>query len=312
MKTMTHHHFGAGVALTLFLTQALPLHAADQFTMETARAAAEKGDLRAECFLGQRYAKGDGVPRDYVKAAEYFRQAAEQGYAPAQNNLGAYYAQGWGVKQDDAEAVKWFGRAAAQGGPMAEYSLGLCYFQGRGVSKNIQECLNWYRKAADQNQTDALAALGNLCLTGTEGVKIDYSEAFKWYQKGADRGNADCLNGLGVLYEKGYGVAQNRELAANNYREAAKKGFFRAYANLGRMCQNGSNGVNGDLVEAYKWYLLGSKVGDLVALHYLEEMDSHNVLSEAEHDEARRRASEFLTAQRAKINAQTKPGVTPN
>ncbi len=56
---------GAGLALALWLVPAPRLSAADEFTLDTARAAAAKGDAQAECFLAQCYAEGRGVPQDY-------------------------------------------------------------------------------------------------------------------------------------------------------------------------------------------------------------------------------------------------------
>jgi TPR repeat protein len=53
------------------------------------------------------------VPRDYIKAREWFEKAAAQGHAGAQNNLGALYEFGHGVKQDsvrDIHVVKRRGR----------------------------------------------------------------------------------------------------------------------------------------------------------------------------------------------------------
>src|SRR5580658_6337461 len=133
----------AGTALVLI--QAAPLHAADEFTLDTAQSAAAKGDAKAEYFLARHYAKGDGVPQDYSKAAEYMRQAAEQDYAFAQNDLGAFYAKGLGVRQDYQEAAKWYLKAAGQGDALAQYSLGLIYSEGRGVPVNMPESLKWYK-----------------------------------------------------------------------------------------------------------------------------------------------------------------------
>ena len=45
----------------------------------------------------------------------WYRQAAEQGYAPAQSNLGGMYAKGEGVPQDYVRAYAWFNLVAAQG-----------------------------------------------------------------------------------------------------------------------------------------------------------------------------------------------------
>lgn len=59
----------------------------------------QKKDVDDLCNLGCKYLNGDGVSRDYKKAAEYFRNAAEQGHAIAQYNLGLMYELGDGVPQ---------------------------------------------------------------------------------------------------------------------------------------------------------------------------------------------------------------------
>jgi len=53
------------------------------------------------------YHSGQGVPRDYEKAMQWFRKAADQGFAAAQYNLGFVYQVGLG---DNAEAVRWYKR----------------------------------------------------------------------------------------------------------------------------------------------------------------------------------------------------------
>jgi TPR repeat protein len=60
------------------------------------------------------YAKGEGVPQDYVEAMKWYRLAADQGDADAQINLGVMYAKGDGVPQDYVLAHMWFNLAAAQ------------------------------------------------------------------------------------------------------------------------------------------------------------------------------------------------------
>jgi TPR repeat protein len=117
-------------ALALFLLSIVALHAADEFTIETAQVGAEKGDAKALYFLAKRYSKGESVPRDDVKAAQYMRQAAELGHPFAQNDLGSLYAKGLGVKQDFSEAAKWYGKAASQGDSLAQFSTGRIYSQG--------------------------------------------------------------------------------------------------------------------------------------------------------------------------------------
>ena len=62
----------------------------------------------AQHFLGKMYQNGEGVPRDSVQAAKWFRLAADQGHTGAQFYLGGMYASGEGVPRDYVQAYKWF------------------------------------------------------------------------------------------------------------------------------------------------------------------------------------------------------------
>jgi TPR repeat protein len=77
---------------------------------------AQKGQAAAEFAAGLMYEKGEGVARDYVEAAKWYRRAADQGYAIGQFALGALYDNGLGgVPQDFTLAYMWYNLAAAQG-----------------------------------------------------------------------------------------------------------------------------------------------------------------------------------------------------
>jgi uncharacterized protein len=57
-------------------------------------------------------------------------------------------------------------------------------------------------------------------------------EMFAVFQTGADRGNATSMANLGLLYEKGFGVAQDFDKAREWYEKAAEKGDTSAKARL--------------------------------------------------------------------------------
>jgi TPR repeat protein len=105
------------------------------------KAKAESGEAESQFQLGRRYDKGEGVPRDLVEAAKWYRKAAEQGLAKAQDNLGVCYDRGEGVAQDHAEAAKWFRKAAEQNLPRAQSNLGVCYDHGTGVTRDSAEAV---------------------------------------------------------------------------------------------------------------------------------------------------------------------------
>jgi TPR repeat protein len=85
----------------------------------------ERGSVRAQYLVGLALAKGDGVPKDLAKAAEWYLRAAQRGDRDAQNNLGVFFIQGTGVEKDLAEAYKWFSLAADGG--------------SRGAAKNREQ-----------------------------------------------------------------------------------------------------------------------------------------------------------------------------
>jgi len=81
---------------------------------------AERGDARAQAFLGFMYEHGRGVPQDYVAAAYWYTSAAEQGHATAQYLLGLMYDKGHGVERSDTLAYMWLNLAAAHAPPHAK------------------------------------------------------------------------------------------------------------------------------------------------------------------------------------------------
>ncbi|MGH9508077.1 MAG: sel1 repeat family protein, partial [Terriglobales bacterium] len=100
------------------------------------RKAAAQADAKAEFSLGLHYYRGQGVPRDYAKAAYWYAKAAAQSDADAEYFLGALYDSGQGVPQDSARAAYWYARAAARGVAGAEYNLGVDYENGQGVPQD--------------------------------------------------------------------------------------------------------------------------------------------------------------------------------
>jgi hypothetical protein len=87
--------------------------------MQLLRRAADKNSAMAQNGLGEIYSHGDGVPRDYVQAAHWFRLAADNGNSFGALNLGLIYAEGRGVPRDRNEADKWFQKSAAAGNETA-------------------------------------------------------------------------------------------------------------------------------------------------------------------------------------------------
>lgn len=151
------------------------------------RAAAARGDSKAQFIIASRYLDGQGVAQDLPKAAYWYQLSAERGLAPAQYRLATLFERGKGVPQDPATALLWYERAAAGG--------------------NVKSMHN-----------AAVIAAGNQA--GTP----DYDKAFRWFKSAAERGLHDSQFNLAVLYERGLGTPVETEEAFFWYTLAAKQG----------------------------------------------------------------------------------------
>jgi SEL1 protein len=65
----------------------------------------EKGDTRAMELLGEIYARGAGVERNYTEAYKWLVLAANQQQYSAYNGLGYLYVKGYGVEQKNLTKV---------------------------------------------------------------------------------------------------------------------------------------------------------------------------------------------------------------
>ena len=225
---------------------------------------AESGHAPSQWYLGLHYYNGNGVEKDYEKAAIWYRKAAEQGYDTAQSLLGNCYYCGHGVSQNYEEAVMWYKKAAEQGEAGGQNGLGDCYYYGHGVNQNYEEAVMWYKKAAEQDRGYS-AGLAQIklgeCYYYGHGVSQNYEEAVMWYKKTAKRRFPLAQIKLGECYYYGHGVNQNYEEAVMWYNKAAEQGYAAAQYKLGE-CYYNSKGVNQDYAEAARWYRKAAEQGE--------------------------------------------------
>lgn len=71
------------------------------------------------------------------------RKAAENGEVKAQLLLGTMYEDGNGIKRDLIAAASWFKLAAQEGNPEAEYKYALCLIYGKGVLRDFNSGIKW-------------------------------------------------------------------------------------------------------------------------------------------------------------------------
>jgi TPR repeat protein len=77
---------------------------------------AARGDSEAQTIVGLMFARGQGVPQNFVAAVSWYHRASAQGNSYAQFLLGLMYDKGHGVPQNAVEAYKWLDLAVAGAG----------------------------------------------------------------------------------------------------------------------------------------------------------------------------------------------------
>lgn len=118
--------------------------------------AARAGDVRAQFNLGYMYRRGNGVAKDPVRAARWYRMAADQGHVVAQYVLGTMAETGDGLPEDPETAAMWYRRAAAAGHTQAQFLIGRRYVEGDGVPQDPVEGFVWLSIAAAQGHVLAV------------------------------------------------------------------------------------------------------------------------------------------------------------
>ena len=142
--------------------------------------AAAGGELLAKWKLAKIYANGDGVPRDDLKAFDYFWQIIanydEDSPNPGDRSIvssafvavGVYSLNGIAdtkVRPDPARAMQMFQFAATNfGDANAQYNLARMHLDGVGVAKDSRQALRWLYLAAEKGHLQAQALLGQMSL----------------------------------------------------------------------------------------------------------------------------------------------------
>ncbi len=232
----------------------------------------------AQYNIGVLYNEGQGVPKSYDKATEWFKKSAVWGYDVAQFALGHQYEYGKGVKQSRDKAVEWYSKAAAQGHEDAKARVDFL----KNASSDQQSVLRDMTSAADAyenqdyskaqtlwlraaNRGDPLAMhhLGWMHESGKVGDR-DYESAAQWYKKAATLGLPEGSYRIAELYYRGDGVQKSKDKALEFYLKAAKQGMPKSMYTLGyRLIESGR------IKEGYDWINKAARRDDANALFYL-------------------------------------------
>lgn len=154
-------------------------------------------------------------------------------------------------------------KAAEQGVAAAQCALADRYTKGLGVAQDQSEAYVWYRKAARQYHIAAQVAMAQLDESGQgrgSGGRSRYAsgtterrrDAARWNQAG-DAGDATAKYQLGLMYQKGWGVAQDQTQCQIWFQAAAQLGHTQAQLAIAKLLE-----ADRYYQQALGWYQLAA------------------------------------------------------
>lgn len=216
------------------------------------QAAADGGHGLAQYWLASIFFNA----QDYENAIKYYEKAAKQGDTDALFYLGLIYMK----NEDYKNAFKWFEEGAVQGHVQAQYNFAGFYEKGLGVTQNLNLAMQWYQSAANRGHVKAHTALGMIYEQGTT-FKPDLKKAAGYYQYAAEQGEPMAQLKLSLMYKEGRGVQKDPQLALFWCEESAEQNNAEAFFNLGLMHEEGSDVLLENLDDAVQYYKLAAKAG---------------------------------------------------
>lgn len=236
---------------------------------------AEKGDAKAQMFVGDLYLEGYGVPKDYQEAVKWYRRAAEKKEGAAMYNLGIMYEQGKGVRRSYKNALEWFRSARGQGIHRAGEAVARIEssFLAQILSEPVEEdiaapageatSLPQIEQRAEREKPVEQLVLG-ADNREARSAPSDETDVVNSLRKAAEQGSANAQTSLGLMYLRGLGLARDFGEAARLFWKAATQGDAQGQYYLGLMYETGL-GVLRDSAEAGKLYRMAAAQGHVGA-----------------------------------------------
>jgi TPR repeat protein len=232
---------------------------------------AKDGIPEAQFDLGYAYLYGNGVDKDLLKAAEWFKSAFKNGESSSAMQLTRIYHE---LRNNDEES-KWSKPAEEAQKKAIEESKKDRQWLLDAQAKIIEEVENSLPVNSPQllslaaaGDTNAQLALGIFCM---DGYNINYRRVLKWLTLGASNADPESALRLGKAYIGGdYGLKKDPKDGEKYLLQAARNGSGAASTKLGLMYLKGDS-VSKDDAKGMSFLQEAAVNGNVEAQQYLKE-----------------------------------------
>jgi TPR repeat protein len=165
------------------------------------------------------------------------------------------YDRGDGVPVDVKKAAEWYLWAARVGNKRAMASVAYAYGTGRGLERNEEAAVKWLHEVNPGRSRMTLVDIGWALATGSEGAS-DMTAALRFFERAAQI-NPNVAYQVAMDFERGTKGVQDREAAGYLIKVAAERGDSAAATHLANMLA-GSDKIE-DQRQAVQWYTLAAQ-----------------------------------------------------
>ncbi|MDR3088239.1 MAG: sel1 repeat family protein [Desulfobulbaceae bacterium] len=177
--------------------------------------------------------------------------AAEQGNAEAMLVVGELYARGVGVTKNFTKALAWYEKSAEAGNGEAAFRVGFSYEIGMGAVVDMKNAVVAYNQAVRLGSARGLHKMAMLRLTGGGGVEKDRSAGLTMLQEAARSGDSAAYNSIAMIFLHGaFGQKADKEKAMKSFSLSARVGNLEGMKNLALLLAD-----NKQFAEALRWAL---------------------------------------------------------
>jgi|GEM_PF-1708395 TPR repeat protein len=180
-RELPEYNLLVGVTYSSLADKGLPKAEAKSKFLAYTRRGADLGDTHAMMQMGFEHEFGKTVPKDMKEAVWWFTKAAEKNDVYGMTTLGMTLRYGKdGVEKDSIAAARWFRSASARGDEPASIYLAQMTMLGEGIPKDLQRGLGMLKGLAEKGSGYAQVELGKMYEHG-EGLTKNQQEAYYWY-----------------------------------------------------------------------------------------------------------------------------------
>jgi len=200
--------------------------------LDAVKIASGRGDREATRLMGKIMARHQIIlgADDRAKLERRFRFEALRGASSSVLAVANMYDRGDGVPADTKKAAEWYLWAARVGHERAMAHAAYAYGTGRGLARDEATALKWLEGVNEGRQRSTLIEIGWALVLGTEGIR-DMPSALRFFERAAQI-KPSTVYQVALDLERGTRGVQDRDAAGHLIRFAAERGDSGAATHL--------------------------------------------------------------------------------